>query len=429
MQLPLDEIFGGIDFGGLKTVAVAISGGSDSTALLFLLQDYFKSVASATRIIAITIDHRLRTESGREVHEVSTLCARNGIEHVTGVWSGAKPKTGVQAAARNARYALLNKDAARAGAALVLTGHTYDDQLETVAMRMARDGSSDNAGLAGIAPCTLAFNDLHDGDPIWFARPLLKVRRAALRDYLQGRGIGWIDDPSNANEKYERVAVRQTALDETMLARVQGEAAARRFETTRGAAVLIERYAQEAMPGLVFVGAEIGDEPMATHTLSALIAFAGGAGWLAEPSSAEPILQGLADFKAGTRKVPLRMTASGALIDVRKSGVFLLREKRVVLEASKRAAFDGFYREVAMLASLRSPQEAGRRKDVTIPASLLAHARTSGPVLESAPPVRRLINPWPDLVPLFDLEMAQALTKMAGLPALPRPAIHFDDKN
>ena len=360
---------------------------------------------------------------------MSALCARTGIEHVTSGWSGSKPKTGLQAAARNARYALLSEAAARAGATLVLTGHTFDDQLETVAMRMARDGSPDNAGLAGIAPCTLAFNDLRDGEPIWFARPLLRVRRAALRDYLEGRGIGWIDDPSNANEKYERVAVRQSALDETMLARVQGETAARRFETSHGAAVLIERYAQEVTPGLVFVAPEIEGEPLAVHALKALIAFAGGAGWLAEPSIGESILRGLADFKAGTRKAPLRMTASGALIDVRKPGVYLLREKREILEASKRAVFDGFYREVAMLPTSFSPQEAGRRKEAAVTPSLLAHARLTHPVLESGTAVSRLINPWPDLVPLFDLEMAQALTKLAGLPALPAPPIHFDDKN
>ena len=479
MQLPLDEIFGGFDFGAVKTVAVAISGGSDSTALLFLLQDYFKTLPVAPHILAITIDHRLRPESGREAHEVSALCARTGIEHVTSGWSGSKPKTGLQAAARNARYALLSEAAARAGTTLVLTGHTFDDQLETVAMRMARDGSPDNAGLAGIAPCTLAFSDLRDGEPIWFARPLLKVRRAALRDYLEGRGIGYIDDPSNVNDKYERVAVRQSALDEAMLARVQGEAAARRFESCHGAAELIDRYAQEVTPGLVFVAPEICDEPLAVHALTALIALAGGAGWLAEPSSAETLLRGLADFKAGTRKAPLRMTASGALVDIRKSGIYLMREKRGVLEPSKRAAFDGFYREVAMAptgpsfrggkaepgiqscggensdekveavnvpkasslftspsgsplwipGSATRPRNDGVIVNAPIPPSLLAHARLTHPVLESGTAVRRLINPWPDLVPLFDLEMAQALTKLAGLPALPAPAIHFDDKN
>ncbi len=479
MQLPLDEIFGGFDFGEMKTVAVAISGGSDSTALLFLLQDYFKTLSIAPRIIAITIDHGLRPESGREAHEVSALCARNGIEHVTSGWSGSKPETGVQSAARNARYALLSEAAARSGATLVLTGHTFDDQIETVAMRMARDGSTANAGLAGISPCTLAFNDLNGGEPVWFARPLLHVRRSALRDYLKGRCIGWIDDPSNTNEKYERVAVRQTALDETMLARVQGEAAARRNGASQNGARLIERFAQEVTPGLVFVASEIGDEPLAVHALTALIAFAGGAGWMAEPSSADAILQGLADFKAGTRKVPLRLTASGALIDVRKDGVYLLREKREVLEAAKRAAFDGFYREVATAptgpsfrggkaepgiqssggensdekvgavnvhkasslftsssgtalwipGSATRPRNDGVMVAALTPPSLLAHARATHPMLESAPSVRRLLNPWPDLVPLFDLEMALALTKMAGLPALPEAPIHFDDKN
>ena len=73
-----------------------------------------------------------------------------------------------------------------------------------------------------------------------------------------------------------------------------------------------------------------------------------------------------------------------------------------------------------------SPRGAGRRK---LPPSLLAHAAATHPQLESGLPVRRLLNPWPELVPLFDLEMAQALAKMIGLSALPVAPIHFDDKN
>ena len=437
-DLPLDEIFGGFDFGKAKAVAVAISGGSDSTALLFMLQDYFKTLPAAPRIIAITIDHGLRSGSAREAHEVSALCARNRIEHATSLWSGAKPATGVQAAARNARYALLSEAAAQASAALVLTGHTFDDQIETVAMRMKRDGSLGNAGLAGIAPCTLAFNDLHRGAPVWFARPLLNTRRAALRGYLTRRGLGWIDDPSNTNEKYERVGVRQGLLDATSLARVQREAAARRLETSRGAAKLIEQFAHEVTPGLIFVEPEICDEPFAVHALTVLIAFAGGAGWMAEPAGGESLLQGVAAFQAGTRKAPLRLTASGALIDVRKAGVFLLREKRELLETAKRAEFDGFYRRVAtspsnvalwIPGSATRPRNDGEIANIPIPPSLLAHARSTHPITESVRPLRRLLNPWPDLVPLFDLEMAQTLAKMIGLPPLPNAPIHFDDKN
>ncbi len=478
-DLPLNEIFGGFDFDETKAVAVAISGGSDSTALLFLLQDRFKTLPVSPRIIAITIDHGLRSESGREAHEVSALCARNGMEHVTGNWSGAKPGSGLQAAARDARYALLSEAAIQAGAGLVFTGHTFDDQIETVAMRMARGRSMGNAGLAGIAPCTLAFNDLHDGAPVWFVRPLLNARRAALRGYLKGRGIGWINDPSNTDEKYERVAVRQSLPDETALGVVQREAAAKRFETSHGAAKLIKRFAREVTRGLIFVEPEICGEPLAIHTLTVLIAFAGGAGWIADEASGEAIIQGLADFKSGTRKAPLRMTASGALIDVRKNGVFMLREKRELLETAKRAQFDGFYRAVAgfpIVSSFRGrvaepgiksaegansdepvedafpsvmttvftppsnvalftpgsstrPRNDAVTANITIPPSLLAHASSTHPMLESAAPVRRLLNPWPDLVPLFDFEMAQALTKMIGLPALPRTPIHFDGKN
>jgi tRNA(Ile)-lysidine synthase len=232
-----DRIFGSASFLSEPVVVIAVSGGSDSTALLFRTKE---KVSPATRLVAVTVDHALRQESAGEAAAVAALCARREVEHRTLRWDGDKPATGLMAAARLARYALLAKAATDLGGRVVLTGHTADDQAETIAMRMQR---GEGMGLAGIAPFTL-----HERK-VWFARPLLGERRATLRDDLRRRGIGWIDDPSNKNETFERVRVRRdlsgrTGEDSDRLIEISARAAAERTEVGHRAATVIARHAQ-----------------------------------------------------------------------------------------------------------------------------------------------------------------------------------------
>ncbi|MBA8878251.1 tRNA lysidine(34) synthetase TilS [Phyllobacterium myrsinacearum] len=194
-----EEIFGAIDFDGLTTVVAAVSGGSDSLALLFLLDDLRRARASFPHIVAVTIDHELRPESADEALYVADLCRAAGLTHRVLRWTGPKPASGISAKARNVRYALLCKAAREAGTDMVLTGHTLDDQNETFMMRSVRGGER---GLAGMAPVTLLERET------WLVRPLLGLRRERLRQYLRGRRIEWRDDPSNTNPKYERVRIR-----------------------------------------------------------------------------------------------------------------------------------------------------------------------------------------------------------------------------
>ena len=100
------------------------------------------------KLVAVTVDHGLRKESKREAKAVETLAHKLGIEHRTLQWTGRKPKTGLQEAARLARYRLLAEVAKEVGADHVLTAHTLDDQAETVLFRMAR--GSGIVGLAGM---------------------------------------------------------------------------------------------------------------------------------------------------------------------------------------------------------------------------------------------------------------------------------------
>jgi tRNA(Ile)-lysidine synthase len=202
--LDLAGIFDGIGFKGLKSVVVAVSGGSDSLALLHLLISYRALRTTFPEIIAVTIDHELRRESADEANFVARLCEKAGIAHRILNWDGPKPDTGISAKARDVRYNLLCRAAREAGTDMILAGHTLDDQIETFVMRSARTGEGGSErGLAGMALATLLERE------IWLVRPLLDLSREQLRDYLRGRAIAWRDDPSNDNPKYERVRIRK----------------------------------------------------------------------------------------------------------------------------------------------------------------------------------------------------------------------------
>lgn len=150
----------------------------------------------------MTVDHRLRAESALEARNVGALCRQHAIEHRILAWDEAKPSTGLAAAARTARYRLLVQAAREAGADFIATGHTEDDQIETFLMRKERSGHAEARGLAGMSSRSWLEGSVE------LVRPLLGVSRQALRDELMRRGIGWVDDPSNANTAYERPRVR-----------------------------------------------------------------------------------------------------------------------------------------------------------------------------------------------------------------------------
>ncbi len=234
--LDLPGIFDAIDFKGLKSVIVAVSGGSDSLALLYLLVAYRASQTSFPEMIAVTIDHGLRVESADEAHFVAGLCEKAGIAHRILNWTGPKPATGTSAKARDARYTLLCKAARDAGTDVVLTGHTRDDQIETFVMRLERAGAGrSERGLASMAPATLLERE------VWLVRPLLDVPRERLRVYLRERDVVWRDDPSNDDSKYERVRVRKALreADGQKIARTIVEKASKRlFLNTKAAQAL-----------------------------------------------------------------------------------------------------------------------------------------------------------------------------------------------
>lgn len=210
-------------------IGVAVSGGSDSIALLCLAVQWAE--ASKRELIALTVDHGLRAEAANEAVWVAAAAAKFGIAHQTLVWTSPIAR---QSAARRGRHVLLAEAIKAQGGNCVLLGHTFDDQLETVLMRQ-RQGST-WYGLAGMQPRAVS-PVWPEGQGVYVARPLLSARRGALRDWLNLREQTWIDDPSNENIEYERVRVRHELAAEpdlfSEIAELQGDALARRVAEDR----------------------------------------------------------------------------------------------------------------------------------------------------------------------------------------------------
>ena len=180
------------DFGAAP-LGLAVSGGGDSMALLYLARDAGLSVQ------VVTVDHGLRSEAASEAAAVGRVCAGLGVPHAVLRWHW-DGKGNLQDAARRGRRALMADWALRQGLGAVALGHTRDDVAETFLMRLAR-----GAGVDGLAAMALRW---HEAGVDWI-RPLLAVSRADLRDHLRKVGGTWVDDPSNDDDRFDRVRARK----------------------------------------------------------------------------------------------------------------------------------------------------------------------------------------------------------------------------
>jgi tRNA(Ile)-lysidine synthase len=180
-------------------LAVALSGGGDSVALALMAQAWAR--AHGRRLLALTVDHRLSPHSAAWTEICAGLARRLGADFRALAWTGDKPAHGLPAAARAARHGLLADAARAAGASVILMGHTADDLAETAVMRAAGSTTPDPRewSPAPVWP---------QGRGVFLMRPLLGVRRAALREWLQARGEIWIEDPANADPRFARARAR-----------------------------------------------------------------------------------------------------------------------------------------------------------------------------------------------------------------------------
>jgi tRNA(Ile)-lysidine synthase len=187
------------DWKAAPAIVLAVSGGPDSIALMWLAARWRRALVRGPRLIAVTVDHGLRAEAAREARDVKRLARRLELPHRTVRWAGAKPKTGLPAAARRARYRLLAQAARSQGATHILTAHTRDDQAETLLMRMLR--GSGIAGLGAMARQT-------ERDGVVLARPFLNVSKSQLVATLLKAKLGFADDPSNRDTSFTRPRLR-----------------------------------------------------------------------------------------------------------------------------------------------------------------------------------------------------------------------------
>jgi len=187
------------DWKALPVIVLAVSGGPDSLALMWLMARWRRALSRGPRLVAVTVDHGLRAEAAREARDVQRLAERLGLEHRTLRWTGEKPKSGVPAAARTARYRLLAKAARAAGASHIVTAHTRDDQAETLLMRLLR-----GSGIAGLAAMTRE----SERDGVLLARPLLDVPKSRLIATLDKADIAYADDPTNRDPAFTRPRLR-----------------------------------------------------------------------------------------------------------------------------------------------------------------------------------------------------------------------------
>jgi tRNA(Ile)-lysidine synthase len=323
----LPALFAGL--GGRRGLVLAVSGGSDSLALLHLFARWRDGLAGTVGAVppavVATVDHRLRPEAAAEAEMVAEAARACGLAHATLVWDGDKPSADLQAAARAARYRLLAAFARNNGLDTVVTAHTRDDQAETLLMRLAH--GSGLAGLAAMRPARPL-----EGDVV-LLRPLLGVDRDALRARLAADGMAWIEDPSNADPRFARPRLRTLAAPlaaagltpaalATAARRLARADAAIEAATDALAATAMSRHAG-GFATLDLAALATAPEEVALRLVARTVGAVGGEPYGPRLERLERLWDELQPVTGSAR---VRRTLGGAVVDVRGSIAFVHRE-------------------------------------------------------------------------------------------------------
>ena len=232
-------------------IAIAVSGGGDSIALTYLANEWVKSKGG--QITALTVDHGLRSDSRSEAEMVGGRINALGITHHTLSWQGSKPKSRIQAMARDARYRLMDEWCKENAVLHLLVAHTENDQAETYLMR--KDHNSGPDGLA-------AMSQILELSHCRLLRPLLTENAKDLRQFLKGQKAEWVEDPSNQDPKFERVRMRSRIKDEKIPC-FDAAATAAQFGNSR-------LHNSRALSALIARGVQLSPLGFASVDLSAL---------------------------------------------------------------------------------------------------------------------------------------------------------------
>ena len=326
-----------------SNLILAVSGGPDSTALMVLVARWRKALKRGPKLIAVTVDHGLRREAKREALAVKKLARSLRIEHKTLRWTGAKPKTGIQEAARAARYRLLGQTAQKSGGAPVLTAHTQDDQAETVLFRMMR--GSGVAGLAGMRAGNLLPGS--EGAKLELFRPLLGVPKSRLIATLKAEKIPYAEDPSNRDPRFARPRLRELmpqlaaeGLTAGRLARLASRAARVEWTLHEVLNAALLKFAPGPWPRTGPVLLDAGEfirlpEEIALRMLEQIINWVGNEG-PAELGKLETLYETLADAIYDGR---FRRTLAGAVVTLGKGRLIVERAppRKAALHKAARA--------------------------------------------------------------------------------------------
>ncbi|ABG31700.1 tRNA lysidine(34) synthetase TilS [Roseobacter denitrificans] len=290
-----------------KALGVAVSGGSDSMALLVLLCGFAER--NGVALSCATVDHGLRPEAADEARSVAGYCAAHDVPHVTLKWEGWDGTGNTQNAARVARYRLLADWARGQGIADIALGHTQDDQAETVLMGLARA-----SGVDGLS----AMPARRDDRGLCWHRPLLATSRAGLRGFLSANGVAWCEDPSNDDAQFERIKARRalTTLAELGVDRASLAQVAQNMAQARAA---LEQQTRRAIGDLVSL---LGGGAMMPWS-----------GFQTLPSEiARRVLMAAIDWIAAPPHAPRQKALTAALSALRASGSATVAGCRLILK-------------------------------------------------------------------------------------------------
>ena len=312
-----------------QVLGLAVSGGGDSMAMLHL------ALGLGVPLRVVTVDHGLRAGSADEALQVGRVCAGLGLAHdiLRWRWDG---RGNLQDAARRGRRALIAAWALRVGVSVVALAHTRDDVAETFLMRLAR-----GAGVDGLAAMAGVWTE---GGVAW-ARPLLDASRMELREYLLGMGVTWVEDPSNDNDRFDRVRVRKAlaglqdvGLTVDRLAEVAGHLAEARLALERAALGVFDRVVATVGPALRLDVAGLAGEAaeVQRRVVGLMIARLAQAEYAPRGAAVQGFLARVLQGQDAT--------LAGVRFQVTHSGAWAYREARAVAGAVSDQVWDGRWR-------------------------------------------------------------------------------------
>ena len=331
-------------FAKCSSIAVAVSGGADSLALMVLLNRWRAKHVTGPAIWVLTVDHRLRPTSAAEAAGVATVAKRLGMRHRILKWDGPKPRAGIEEAAREARYRLLCRATDRVGVADLLTAHHRDDQVETILMRLSR--GSGLTGLAGMRG-SRALNS-----KVTLHRPLLGIAKVRLIATSQAAQLTPVDDETNRDYRFARPRIRrvmpaieQAGLDVDQIAKAAvrlaraDDAVEHYVDALLKQVVTIDRFAVATLDRSGFKEAP---EEVRLRALTRLILAASGVDW--PPPRSEKLEAVERALVEGSR---FKRTLAGAVVAASDMAVRVLREggrtelPRIDVAAGDEGVWDG----------------------------------------------------------------------------------------